>query len=97
MKNSLTFLKLFFYYILLNKSQRFLAKKFKVSRGALRFHLDKYGICKSKWAVKQLLKHTFFQKGHQINLGRERQDMIGNKWGAKIWKKLKNRNKQWIS
>src|SRR3989344_3474193 len=73
------YFKLFLKYIILNKSQRVLAKELQISRTTLRFYLSKYGIHKDNEKAKQTAKHTFFQKGHQINLGRARPDMIDRK------------------
>ena len=76
----ITKLKLFYWYIIRNESQREVAEKFSVSRGTIRNQLDKYKIKKSKYLIKKSMTNSFFKKEHKLNLGRERLDMMGNKF-----------------
>ena len=74
----ITKFNLFFWYIIRNKSQRELAKKYSLSRRGIRCHLDRYGIKKCGWQSRRLMKKAGFKKGNTANLGRKRPDMIGN-------------------
>lgn len=74
-----------FWYLIMNKSQRTLGKKFLTSRGTIRNRLNEYKITKNKYLIKLTRKDSSFKKGHKINLGRKRLDMIGNQfWKGKL-------------